>query len=175
MRRIHLVAAVVLVTASWLAIGAGGDHFARGSAHAPSGQQTARVVAVLDGDTIVVQSAAGQQRVRLLGIDAPELEHPGQRRQCFGEEATRALRRLTPPGAQVVLASDPVADDRDHYGRLLRYVGIDGEDVGQVLVSQGYARARPSTPRVTRADGYVASAAAARRDRRGLWAACPHT
>lgn len=61
---------------------------------------TATVVRVIDGDTVVL---GGLGRVRLIGLDAPET---WLRHDCLGAEATRALRRLTPPGSPVRTAGD---------------------------------------------------------------------
>ena len=56
---------------------------------APTG--TARVERVIDGDTIVVRIGRGTERVRLIGIDAPEVAKRGEPGECFGDEATRIL------------------------------------------------------------------------------------
>src|SRR5690606_30411238 len=75
------------------------------------------VVSVIDGDTIVVGSGGLEERVRLIGINAPEPE------ECLAEEATQALDDLV-SGSPVRLVPD--ASDRDGFGRLLRYVYVDG-------------------------------------------------
>ena len=95
------------------------------------------VVKVADGDTVTVVIDGVRQRVRLLGIDAPELGSPGE---CFGREsADRAAALLT--GTSVQLIADDTQDDRDRYGRLLRYVVLaDGTLVNGMLVRDGDAR-----------------------------------
>lgn len=50
------------------------------------------------------------------------------------------MRELAPVGSTVVLFSDPSQDDRDRYGRLLRYVERKGKDVGRAQVNLGQAK-----------------------------------
>jgi endonuclease YncB( thermonuclease family) len=102
------------------------------------------VMRVVDGDTLDARSPGGVvERVRLIGVDTPERE------QCGFAEASDTLRRLT-LGRQVRLVPG-AADDRDGYGRLLRYVDADGTDVGEQLIRGGLAVTRYGS-----ADGYGA-------------------
>jgi micrococcal nuclease len=98
----------------------------------PQSLQQARVVTVIDGDTIDVLIDGEPQRVRYYGIDAPE-----EGEKCY-EEATERNRELV--GTTVRL--EPDARDKDEYGRLLRYVFTnEGVSVDATLVSEGLARA----------------------------------
>ncbi len=97
-------------------------------------------MAVIDGDTIKVRMGWTTQTVRLIGVDAPETKHPLKGSEAGGRRATRfARRRLF--GRKIRLVKDPVADTRDRYGRLLRYVYLEGENFNATLIRQGYARA----------------------------------
>lgn len=140
-------------------------------------QDTAVVDYVLDGDTIEVTGPDGDgQRVRLLGINTPEIPHDDEPGQCGGEAAAEQLRTLLPEGTAVQLISDPAADDEDRYGRLLRYVELeDGTDAGAALITAGYAYAwAPSNePAPTRTADYEAATATARDAGDGSWSACP--
>ena len=94
------------------------------------------VVSVADGDTITVAIAGVDERVRLIGIDAPELHAPAE---CFAQESADHARDVL-AGTSVRLVADPSQDDRDRYGRLLRYVFLpDGANVNADLVAAGYA------------------------------------
>jgi endonuclease YncB( thermonuclease family) len=93
---------------------------------------SATVVRWVDGDTVV--TSAG--RVRLLGMDTPE------RGQCGFGPATSLAGRLAPPGSTVELVAVPDKDDKDRYGRLLRYVYAGRTDVGYAQILAGFARAR---------------------------------
>ena len=92
---------------------------------------------VVDGDTIRVQN----QPIRLLGIDTPETRNYGcGEEKMLGDRATARLLALLNSGGSVRLRRDRLEDDRDVYDRKLRYVLIDGEDVGRILVTEGLAR-----------------------------------
>ncbi len=94
------------------------------------------VVSVADGDTITVSVDGVDERVRLIGIDSPELHRPVE---CFGQQAAGHATEML-AGEAVRLVGDPTQDDRDRYGRLLRYVELaDGTDVNAGLIRDGYA------------------------------------
>ncbi|MDN5654810.1 MAG: thermonuclease family protein [Kocuria sp.] len=132
---------------------------------------------VIDGDTLEVTDPDGAtQRVRLLGINTPEVAHEGQAAQCGGEEASMQLAELLPEGTAVQLVTDARADAEDRYGRLLRYVETEnGTDAGRALITEGYAYAwAPSSePEPERMGDYEDSTAAARTAGTGSWSTCP--
>lgn len=98
------------------------------------------VLRVVDGDTFVVESASSSATVRIVGIDTPETVDPRRPVECFGREASEQLKLLL-LHTKVQLVSDPTQADRDRYGRLLRFVFLpDGQDVGQLLLQDGYAQ-----------------------------------
>ena len=99
-------------------------------AEEPRAPKTHRVRSVTDGDTLVLGNG---DSVRLVGVDAPE------NGECGSERASRLLSRLT-LGEQVTLTA-PV-DDRDRYGRLLRYVDVGGTDTANRMIGSGLAIAR---------------------------------
>ncbi len=128
-----------------------------------------RLVKVFDADTILVQLTGGKhERVRLLGVDAPEVK--GYREAEPGGEEARARARELLGSGPVRLETDATADDRDGYGRLLRYVRLpDGRDLGRTLIEEGYARAyRRFT--YGRKKEYLSHESKAHEERRGLWA-----
>ena len=88
------------------------------------------VTHVSDGDTVWVQPLIGGEahKVRLLGIDAPEICQP------WGPQSRAALSAVL--HGQVV---DVRARTRDSYGRLLAQLTSQGNDVGAWMVGQGYA------------------------------------
>jgi endonuclease YncB( thermonuclease family) len=88
------------------------------------------VTHVSDGDTLWIKAGRGvaPRKVRLLGLDAPELCQPG------GEASRAALRAL--------VANKPVqvnVNFQDTYGRDLARLQVDGRDVGAALVGAGHA------------------------------------
>lgn len=133
------------------------------------------VIAIIDGDTIRARDRDGQDlgRIRLLGIDAPELAHGESPQQCWAARAKARLAQLAPVGATIRLRPDPTQADRDDaYGRRLRYLLVDGRDIQEILLVEG--QARPFWPEGpgTQATTYRQSAQQAERNGRGLWAAC---
>ena len=124
---------------------------------------------VADGDTVHLGNG---DKVRVLGINAPEVAHE-KPAECGGEAARAALRTAV-LGKRVTLVPDARSDDRDRYGRLLRYVEVKGVDVGLTLIEQGHAREyHPRSANAeTRADKYDAAEARARRSGAGLWSRC---
>jgi hypothetical protein len=97
----------------------------------PAAAPAVTVRAVVDGDTVDLSDG---ERVRIIGIDTPERGQPGY------SEAAAAMTAMV-LGRQVVL-SPGAQQDRDRYGRLLRYLDVDGQDVGLAMISQGWAIAR---------------------------------
>ncbi|HEY1117252.1 MAG TPA: thermonuclease family protein, partial [Acidimicrobiales bacterium] len=75
------------------------------------------VTHVVDGDTLDVEVAGTEERVRLIGVDTPESVARDRPVQCYGTEASAYLASLVPAGSAVRLERDAVA--RDQYGRLL--------------------------------------------------------
>ncbi len=126
------------------------------------------VLSVADGDTITVDIAGTRERVRLLGIDAPEVAGTTE---CFGNEASQYARGIL-TGTSVGLVADPTQDDRDRYGRLLRYVILpDGTDFDAQLIAQGYALEYTYAKPYQRQSAYRAAESVATTTDRGLWSA----
>jgi len=127
------------------------------------------VTRTVDGDTVHVRTARGDDTVRLLGVDTPETHHPTKGVQCFGPEAAAFTeRRLT--GRRVQLELD--VEHRDVYGRLLAYVIVDGRRFNDVLLARGYARLLVIPPNGMHGKAMLGEELAARRAGRGLWSAC---
>jgi endonuclease YncB( thermonuclease family) len=89
------------------------------------------VVAIIDGDTVDVSSGA---RIRLAGIDTPE------RGECGYNEAGARMTELARDREAVLVKAGGNTIDR--YGRLIRYLEVDGRDVGLTLIQEGLAIAR---------------------------------
>lgn len=92
---------------------------------------TAKVVRVVDGDTVVTNRGT----VRIIGVDAPEQGRKGY------ADATRWAKSWLTPGESVRLGNPSSVDNKDRYGRLLRYIQDDGRDIGRSLIAKG-SRAR---------------------------------
>lgn len=131
----RLLICALLLSASGVAQAA--DHQS-GAAH----DFTAKVIAVLDGDTVLIRRAGGLVKIRLAEIDAPEVAHAvldgltssSQKDQAFGEASKRSLSGMV-LGKQV----DVVTQAVDQYGRLVAKLSIDGLDVNAEQVRRGMA------------------------------------
>lgn len=125
-------------------------------------QNTAREVVIsriIDGDTVEL---FGEERVRLIGIDAPESG------DCFAEESAAALT----PSLGKTLRAERDVSERDRYGRLLFYF-YDGDVlVNQKLVEEGAVKALRYFPDTAHADDFAKAEQRAREAKKGLWGAC---
>jgi micrococcal nuclease len=139
---------------------------------APAGPSlTASVIEVVDGDTIRVRLTAGAiERVRYIGMDTPETNHPTRGEEPGGREATAVNRRLV-EGKAVGLELD--VRERDRYGRLLAYVWVGDTMINAELVRLGYAQAATVPPNVRYEDLFVRLQREARAAGRGLWRGAP--
>ncbi len=134
----------------------------------------ARVVRVIDGDTIEVEVAGASYNVRYIGMDTPETVDPGSPIEWMGPEAAAVNAELV-AGKSVVLESD--VSQTDQYGRLLRYVWLTDSVpwtlVNLELVRRGVASIDTWPPDVKYADLILAAEHSARGTSAGLWGATP--
>lgn len=126
------------------------------------------VTSITDGDTF----RAGDERVRLIGVDTPEISGGAE---CFAREASAALERLIAPGTEARLVRDVSTVDR--FDRTLAYVYRldDGAFVNLSLARDGFAVPLTIPPDVAHATDFTAAAGEARAAGRGLWSACEDT
>ncbi|MGH9229978.1 MAG: thermonuclease family protein [Acidimicrobiales bacterium] len=138
----------------------------------PGPPGTAIVVEVIDGDTLLVDLAGGDEHVRLIGIDTPETVAPDRPDECFGAEASHHLADLAPPGTAVRLERDVEA--RDQYDRLLAYAYRARDDLFLNLaqVTGGFAEPLAYPPNTAHRADFERAEREARGAGAGLWAAC---
>lgn len=129
------------------------------------------VISVSDGDTIIVNQNGTEERVRFIGIDTPELNHPDRGVQCFAREATEFTSEVI-GDSKVRLQADPTNSNRDRFDRLLRYVLLpDGTNVNAEIVEQGFGFTFTSF-NFEQIDEFRALEQEAREAERGLWSGC---
>lgn len=126
---------------------------------------------VIDGDTLVIE---GGQRVRLIGVDTPETQHPNEPVDPLGAEATQFVRSLV-EGRAVRLDFD--RERLDRYNRLLAYVWLpDGRLLNEELIRAGYSAAETRFPyRRDMQKRFLAAEEQARNNQRGRWSTQPAT
>lgn len=132
----------------------------------------AKVVSVIDGDTITATVARKTEIVRLIGIDTPETVHPTKPQECFGQQASAFTKSLLPPETEIRLVLD--TEKKDRFGRLLAYVhrASDNKFVNLELVRHGYAKPLEIAPNDFYSDEFASSARQARASSAGLWGYC---
>ncbi len=130
------------------------------------------VQSVVDGDTIKIEIDGKVETLRLIGMNTPETVDPRRPVQCFGKEASLKLKSLLPEGSNVKIVADDTQTDVDKNGRLLRYVEVDGYDVGAKMISEGYAYQYLYRYPYVRHIEYVQLEKDAKASGKGLWSAC---
>lgn len=143
--------------------------------------ETATVVEVVDGDTLMVEYNSKKESINLLGIDAPEsvmnkkaeidsrTEGESLLTITFkGIDAKRFVERIVKKGDMVVMAFDVQA--RDQEGKLQGYVYLsDGRMLNEEIVRAGYAKLAIAPPNVKYQARFMEAYKEARIYRRGLW------
>lgn len=131
----------------------------------PAFAETVTVGRVVDGDSLRLVDG---RKVRLVGINAPELGWGERLDQPLARDAQQALQNFI--GRQpVVLGYGP--DRFDHHGRTLAYVSLEnGESAGEHLLRLGLAAMIAIPPNISHIDRYRQAERDARASGRGIWA-----
>jgi micrococcal nuclease len=156
--------ALAVIVAALLAMSPGPES----AAQAAKGKK-AVVDHVADGDTIQVELKGREEDIRFIGIDTPEV-YGGV--ECGGREASASMKRMLKPGDRVRLIRDRSQDNRDYYGRLLRYVVLKGRDLGRKQLRRGWAEVYVFDTRFKRLRSYRQAERKARSSDRGMWGVC---
>lgn len=131
---------------------------------------TAKVIAVIDGDTLLILRHGKPAKLRMANIDAPEVGHAGmggkpsnsQKPQAFGKQSRDSLLEMVGK-KQVQIDTQAV----DQYGRIVALVSIDGRSVNQEQVKRGMAW---EYSHYHSDKTYLGLQSDAQQARRGLWA-----
>ena len=139
--------------------------YGRYQAQTESKAQYVRVIEVNDGDTITVLWGGGKRgRVRLIGIDAPELDQ-----RPWGQRSKRYLKDLL-NASQWAVSLEFDVEKRDQYGRLLSYVWTsDRRMINVQMLSEGYAMLYTFPPNIRHVDEFKKAQDEARRKGLGIW------
>lgn len=129
-------------------------------------QENYFVTKVVDGDTIYVSGI--KTRIRLIGVNTPETVSSSKPIECFGPEASNYLESLL-LNKYVGLESDAAAGDLDGYGRPLRYVYYNGENINQKLILEGYGKEASYGSEYKYRTQFVESEKSAIANNKGLW------
>jgi micrococcal nuclease len=158
----------LILTVVGLVAGASLLHRVTGDGVEGGGSGWARVVRVVDGDTVIL---AGLGSSRIVGVDTPETVKPDTPVECFGPRASAFSKHVLGAAGRVRyrVAVEPV----DAYGRRLVYLWLpDGRFFNALLVRRGLARPLPFPPNTRYAPLFARLAGQAARRGRGLWGRC---
>ncbi len=133
----------------------------------PRQLEAARLERVVDGDTVQLR---GGERVRLIGLNAPELAHDGRPAEPLAARSKQALADLLPRDRDIYL--QPGAKPRDHYGRRLAHLFLrrDGGSIEAEQLRRGLGFQVALPPDTTHADCLARAEGEARKQRLGVWA-----
>lgn len=132
----------------------------------PHYDETTRVKFIYDGDTLQLQDG---RKVRLIGINTPELSHGDRAAESYSNEAKQALQKLFDDNKTVSLVFGQ--EKHDHYKRVLAHgFTRDGSNIQAALLEQGLAHAVTFPPNDKFSSCYRQQERQARCELRGLWA-----
>lgn len=125
---------------------------------------------MIDGGTIIAGVEGIKEKIRLVGLDTPEVVDPRKPVQCFGREASKKAKEVL-ENQSVRLESDQTQGDRDKYGRLLRYMFLsDGTLYNKLMIEEGYGHEYTYNIPYKYSQEFKAAQEGAREAKRGLWA-----
>jgi endonuclease YncB( thermonuclease family) len=138
-----------------------------GGCPAVNSSERVQVAFVYDGDTVKL---ADGRRLRIIGINTPEISHTGQPSQALAAQAKASLTDLLDKHTRVLLLQYG-QEHHDHYGRLLAHAFLeDGDNLAVYLLEQGLATTLVVPPNTWGQSCYQAVEDVARTAGRGLWA-----
>ena len=133
------------------------------------------VLRVVDGDTIIVALNNQEERIRMIGVDAPEsVSLNEEENTVWGQSASEYTKSVLEPGTNIWLTFD--IEERDQYGRMLAYIWLDSDTeylnhlFQKKLIEEGYALAIRYEPNTKYAAELYAAMEGAISTRKGLWA-----
>lgn len=140
----------------------------------------AKVIRVVDGDTIHVLFNGQKYKIRMIGVDTPETVHPNKPVEYYGKEASNFTKKSL-SNKTVYLQKD--VSETDKYGRLLRYIWLSRPSSNEpseeeiinnmynaILVKEGYAQAYTYQPDSKYSNLFTRLQRDAREHNTGLWA-----
>lgn len=127
--------------------------------------ETTNIRYIHDGDTLHLSDG---RKVRLIGINTPELARDNRAAEAFAQQAKNALKSLFETDKSISLVFGK--DKKDHYGRFLAHAFLsDGQNVQAILLKQGYGSAITLPPNARFSACYLEMERFARCNKAGLW------
>jgi len=120
-----------------------------------------KISKIVDGDTFYCDTSKGSEKIRLIGVNTPEMKTPE------GIQARDFASSIISVDQVVMLELD--VQLRGPYKRLLAYVWIDDVMFNQLLVEEGFAQVATYPPNVKYVDLFIEAEKSAREKKKGLW------
>lgn len=172
-RRTFIAGTAIVFTSSGLRRSA----IAQEADQLPEGSIEAVVIGYPDGEKLTVEIDGEEEEVRMIGIDAPEIENDDDLPECFAAESTENLRNLLSEGTVVYLERDE--EDKDGKDRLWRYVWARNDLVQSLVflvnetqVAGGFAIDRDEETNTKYEERIAVAQAKAKAANAGLWGVC---
>ena len=125
---------------------------------------------IVDGDTITVLLENNKtEKIRIIGMNAPESVDPRRGVECFGKEASRYLNDLL-RGKKVRLEKDGSQQNYDKYGRALRHVFLNEINIAESMIREGYAYEYTYNNPYAYQKSFKIAQQEAQKNEAGLWA-----
>ncbi|OGH16869.1 MAG: hypothetical protein A3C22_02355 [Candidatus Levybacteria bacterium RIFCSPHIGHO2_02_FULL_37_10] len=135
-------------------------------------KEAAKVIKVIDGDTVMVLMNNKEEVVRLIGIDTPEVLDERKPVQCFGKQASDKAKEVL-NGKIIELEDDSTQSNRDEYGRLLRYILLNNLNFNKLMIDGGFAREYTFKNNFYKHQSeFTKAEKKARESKIGLWSKC---
>lgn len=134
--------------------------------------EEAVLLRVVDGDTLEASVSGNTKKIRLIGVNTPEVVDPRKPVECYGLEASNFVKTyFSQREKTLLLEKDDSQQSEDRYGRLLRYVysKSDLQDIGKLLISEGYAYEYTYSTPYARQSEYRQAQSGAELGQKGLW------
>ncbi|MFA6007337.1 MAG: thermonuclease family protein [Candidatus Shapirobacteria bacterium] len=129
----------------------------------PGIKEKVKVSRVIDGDTIELSD---KRKVRYIGINSPEMTDKRLEVKCLAQKAKEADQKLV-ENKEIELEKD--VSETDKYGRLLRYVWIDGKMINEELMKSGWTEVDTYPPDIKYQELFVNEEKEARLNKLGIW------
>ena len=140
--------------------------------HENNNTQKVELLRVVDGDTLIARLNNKKERLRLVGMNAPESVKPNSPVECFGQEASHHIKDILGHSSSLKFMEDFSQGSRDRFGRLLGYIFIDEKNLAEQMIFDGYAYEytyHKNHPYKYQYD-FKRAEKNARKEKRGLWA-----
>lgn len=137
----------------------------------PQFEAKAKILHMIDPDSLIVMEEGALKKVQLIGVDAPELTGPYLSYQCYESEAKKEAVKFFDEIREIKLSADKKLGDKDVHNRDLRYVDLrGGGSYNEFLLKEGLAKeSHPEGKEHSKVDKYKKLEEEAKENKIGIW------